>query len=170
MLLNKNVEKRNWLMEYIEYNRLPGRFAASNEDFLSRCARLYSEHYGIWGENGIRPGKAIKLSNNKLREWLENDDAIIYYASMKDDIIGYAIAINKKENGYGIVTWVTQLVVHKDYRNKGVAKSILFSIWGFSDHYAWGIVSANPYAIRALEKATRRHATPIRIKKNYKNS
>lgn len=155
-------------MEYIEYNRLPGRFAASNEDFLSRCARLYSEHYGIWGENGIRPGKAIKLSNNKLREWLENDDAIIYYASMKDDIIGYAIAVNKKENGYGIVTWVTQLVVHKDYRNKGVAKSILFSIWGFSDHYAWGIVSANPYAIRALEKATRRRATPIRIKKNYK--
>lgn len=36
---------------------------------------------------------------------------------------------------------------YKDYRQQGIAKNILFSIWGFSNHFAWGIVSANPYAI-----------------------
>jgi len=37
-----------------------------------------------------------------------------------------------------------------------------------SNHFAWGVVSANPYAIRALEKATRRRCIPKRIKKNMK--
>lgn len=145
---------------------LPGYMAVSNEKFLRECSELYSKHYGIWGEKGVNPGKAVKLSTDKLRKWLENDDVMIYYALYNDTIIGYAIAFSKKERNYGIVTWVTQLVVHKNYRQRGIAKNILFSIWGFSNHFAWGIVSANPYAIRALEKATRRRAQPIRIKKN----
>jgi len=126
---------------------------------------LYSNHYGIWGGEGVHPNKNIKLSPNKLQDWLANENVSIYYASDNDNIIGYAIAFSKDEKGYGIVTWVTQLVVHEDYRNHGIAKNILFSIWGFSNQFAWGIVSANPYAIRALEKATRRRAVPIRIKK-----
>lgn len=150
----------------IEYNMLPGRFAIVDERLLCECSKLYSNNYGIWGKGGVRPGKPVRLSTDKLCEWLENDDATIYYASHNENIIGYAIAFSKKENNYGIVTWVTQLVVHKNYRQQGIAKNILFSIWGFSNHFAWGIVSANPYAIRALEKATRRRAIPMRIKKN----
>lgn len=150
----------------IEYNMLPGRFAAANAHFLDECSDLYSNHYGIWGQNGVRPGQAVRLSADKIREWLENDNVTIYYASHDERIIGYAIAFSKNEYKYGVVTWVTQLVVHKDYRQKGIAKNILFSIWGFSNHFAWGIVSANPYAIRALEKATRRRAVPMRIKRN----
>ena len=89
-----------------------------------------------------------------------------YFAMDREEIIGYAISFSKNEYNYGIVTWVTQLVVHDKYRQRGIAKNLLFSIWGFSNHFAWGIVSANPYAIRALEKATRRRAVPMRIKKN----
>ena len=55
-------------MECVEYDMLPGRFAASDEAFLTQCASLYSNHYGVWGEDGIRPGQLIKLSNNRLRE------------------------------------------------------------------------------------------------------
>ncbi|MFR3404398.1 MAG: hypothetical protein ACLTUL_20240 [Blautia faecis] len=72
---------------------------------------------------------------------------------------------SKNEYNYGIVTWVTQLVVHDKYRQHGIAKNLLFSIWGFSNHFAWGIVSANPYAIRALEKATRRRCCTYANKK-----
>lgn len=154
------------MLENVEYNCLPGLFAAFNEKILNNCSVLYSNHYGKWGEKGVRPGKNIRLSTDKIREWLENENVNIYYATINDKIIGYAIAFSLDVNNYGIVTWVTQLVVHKEYRNHGIAKNILFSIWGFTNHYAWGIVSANPYAIRALEKATRRRATPIRIKKN----
>ncbi len=154
------------MLEDIEYNRVLGRFAIVNKEFLSKCAELYSNHYGTWGTKGVRPNKNIRLSADKICEWLENDDVTIYYAMKKDMLIGYAIAFSRKENNYGIVTWVTQLVVHKDYRHHGIAKNILFSIWGLSNHYAWGIVSANPYAVRALEKATRRRAKPVRIRKN----
>ena len=154
------------MLDNIEYSLLPGRFAASNEKFLTQCSNLYSNHYGIWSDEGLRPKKHIKLSNNKLREWLENDYVTIYFAMDGEEIIGYAISFSKNEYNYGIVTWVTQLVVHDKYRRHGIAKNLLFSIWGFSNHFAWGIVSANPYAIRALEKATRRRAVPMRIKKN----
>ena len=35
-----------------------------------------------------------------------------------------------------------------------------------SNHFAWGLVTANPYAVRALEKATRRRCRPARIKRS----
>lgn len=151
----------------ISYDRFPGPFVAANTELLEEICGLYSDHYGIWSKKGIRPGKNIRLTPSKIVEWLNNNCVTVYVAYLNDDnIIGYAIAFSKNEKKYGVITWVTQLVVHTDYRKKGIAERLLFSIWGFSDHYAWGIVSANPYAIRALEKATRRRASTIRIKKN----
>jgi 2-polyprenyl-3-methyl-5-hydroxy-6-metoxy-1,4-benzoquinol methylase len=44
----------------------------------------------------------------------------------------------------------------------------LLSIWGFSSFFAWGLVTASPYAIRALEKVTRRRCDPEKIKENIK--
>src|SRR6202012_3675523 len=83
-----------------------------------------------------------------------------------DDLVGYAIAIQAKIPKYGVISWVTQLVVHEDHRQRDVGKSLLFAIWNFTDHFAWGLLTANPYAIRALEKATRRRCDPRRIGKN----
>lgn len=83
-------------------------------------------------------------------------------------MVGYAIAGQFKIPDYGVVSWVTQLVVHSDFRNQDIAKTLLFTIWKFTDHFAWGIVSANPYALRALEKATRRRCAPERIMHNKK--
>lgn len=153
----------------IKYMQLPGKFLLSaNDDFVNQCIDLYSNHYGIWGEKGPRPGEHVKLSRNRFSEWLSSDCSSIYYATLDDVLIGYAIAIRAKTKHIGTVTWVTQLVVHSQYRNQGIAKNLLFSIWGFSTDDVWGILSSNPYAIRALEKATRRRATPVRIKRNIK--
>jgi len=151
----------------VSYERVPGRLVAAESEYLEKMVDLYSNHYGVWSPKGVRPGEKIKLSSEKMKKWLENENVTVYYAELEDEtIIGYAIALSKDEKKYGHITWVTQLVVHKNHRKKGIAERLLFSIWGFSDHYAWGIVSANPYAIRALEKATRRRAKTIRIKKN----
>ena len=152
---------------HIEYSCLPGLMASTLDSLMEQCSKLYSNHYGIWGSKGRRPNENIVLSKKRVKEWLHSDKSSIYYARYNDEIIGYAIAVSLKEK-YGVITWVTQLVVHKDYRNQGIAKNLLFSIGGFSNHYAWGIVSANPYAVRALEKATRRRCLPIRIMKNHK--
>lgn len=154
------------MLSNIEYWKLPGILVTANESLLKECSELYSDHYGVWGSKGKSPGEHIKLSGNRISAWLNSEYATLYCAENAGKIIGYAIAISKDLKGeYGIVTWVTQLVVHTDYRKQGIAKNILFSIWGLSTHFAWGIVSANPYAVRALEKATRRRAVPLRIKK-----
>ncbi len=71
-----------------------------------------------------------------------------------------------RSNGNGIVDWVTQLVVHTDFRKQDIGKTLLFSVWGFSTHFCWGLITANPYAIRALEKATRRRCVAERIAKH----
>jgi 2-polyprenyl-3-methyl-5-hydroxy-6-metoxy-1,4-benzoquinol methylase len=81
-------------------------------------------------------------------------------------MIGYAIAIHTQLPEQGNVAWITQFVVHKDHRQVDVGKRLLFTIWGFSDYFAWGLLSANPYAIRALEKATRRRCQPELIAKH----
>lgn len=139
------------------------------DELLNELSELYSQHYGIWGPcQPILAGRQIKLSPERIREWLQDPDAAVYYAALEDRIIGYAIAVRKKIRNYGVVSWVTQLVVHKDYRNQDVAKRLLFSIWGLSDDFAWGILSANPYAVRALEKSTRRRSIPMRIHRNIR--
>lgn len=151
----------------IKYHCIPGQLLlASNDSLVDQCIELYSNHYGIWGDKGVHPGKHVKLSRERLEPWLNSDSAMLYYATQEEQLIGYAIAVRAKSKNFGTISWVTQLVVHSDYRNQGIAKNILFSIWGFSTDDVWGIVSSNPYAIRALEKATRRRATPVRIKKN----
>lgn len=138
----------------------------ANDTLLQELADLYSAHYGIWSAKASRnAGKPVQLSPNRLRTWLTNDSKIAL-AKMDGQVVGYAIAVQKKLKGFGVISWVTQLVIHKEHRKRDVGKTLLFSIWGFSDHFAWGLVTANPYAIRALEKATRRRCTPGRIRRH----
>jgi 2-polyprenyl-3-methyl-5-hydroxy-6-metoxy-1,4-benzoquinol methylase len=127
-------------------------------------SELYSAHYGIWGPNGRNPGGPIRLSAEQIKKRL-TPDSIVVWATAFGAMIGYAIAIHTQLPEHGNVAWVTQLVVHKEHRQVDVGKTLLFAIWKFSDHFAWGLLSANPYAIRALEKATRRRCDPKLIAK-----
>lgn len=56
----------------------------------------------------------------------------------------------------GKVSWITQLVVHSDYRHRGVAKKLCRMAWAVEQCYAVGLVTSHPYAVRALERATQR--------------
>nr|VFJ50374.1 MAG: Acetyltransferase (GNAT) family protein [Candidatus Kentron sp. FW] len=166
-------------IENVQYEQLPADFAINDTgSLLEECSHLYSNHYGRWSKDAPHhgTGNRIKLSAEMLRtRWLENENANLYTARLEGKLIGYAIAIRLRYNDKtyrvkdeknGIFSWVTQLVVHEDYRNRGIAKQLLFSIWGLSNDFAWGLLTANPYAIRALEKATRRRCNPERIRRN----
>ena len=136
------------------------------EDLVEELSALYSEHYGIWSSNApVNPGEHVRLSPARLRRWLTPESKIAL-AKVDGHIVGYAIAVQAKVRDYGVISWITQLVVHEEHRRQDVGKTLLFSIWGFSNHYAWGLITANPYAVRALEKATRRRCLPERIAKN----
>ncbi len=139
-------------------------------ELVQEMADLYSRNYGNWSMHSPHnPGGQITLSPTRLKEWLKSADCKIALANHDTaQLVGYAIAIQTKVPEYGIVSWVTQFVVHRDHRHAGVGRSLLFSIWGLSDHYSWGLLTANPYAVRALEKATRRRCMPVRIMKNHK--
>lgn len=153
-------------MKYV-YEWLPGQSVPT--DVLEECSNLYSSEYGFWSNySSTKPGERIKLSANQLGKWLYIDGASLSQARIDGKLIGYAIAIQKEVKKYGKISWITQFVVHAQHRNKSVGKRLLYSVWGFSNHFAWGLLSANPYAIRALEKTTRRRCTPVRIMKNYK--
>lgn len=155
----------------LKYEWLSGCFARADPDLLEECATLYSNHYGVWSAQvppPSRPLTRVRLSVERLREWFDSDDSRLAYARSGADLVGYAIAVQMKVPRCGIVSWVTQLVVHEEYRQRNVAKTLLFSVWGMSDHYAWGLVTVNPYAVRALEKATRRRCLPGRIRRNHR--
>ena len=136
-----------------------------SDDILEKCAQLYSEHYGKWGKNGKKPGDSIKLSSARLQDLIDGSNSQVAIAKHNEAIVGYAFSKQLTIPDKGLVSWVTQLVIHKNYRRSGIAKRLLNGIWGFSDHYAWGIVTANPYAVKALEKATRRRCAPDYIQR-----
>lgn len=147
-----------------EYEWIPGPLART--DVVEEMAALYSRHYGIWGAGSGLEGKPVRLSGARLRDWLTPESRIAL-AREGDEVIGYAIAVQSNLPRHGMVSWVTQFVVHEQYRRQDVGKTLLFTIWHVSNHFAWGLVSANPYAVRALEKATRRRCLPSRIGRHH---
>ncbi len=149
----------------VNYSWYKGSSAKYFPVLLSNCSELYSNHYGLWGDKASQAGQRIKLAPDRIKEWFEPSGSLIAIARIDTKLIGYSIAINEKTQ-YGNISWVTQLVVHEHYRHLGIGKNLLFAIWGLSDHFAWGILSSSPYAIRALEKATRRRCIPKKILAN----
>lgn len=135
---------------------LPGREAVTDAAFLERCASLYSEHYGKWGPGSGRDNQRVKTSRRRLAEVLDRDDVWIAWATLESTLVGYSISVRFDVRGKGRVMWVSQLVVHETHRNNRVGTQLLYCVWQFSGCYAWGLATANPLAVRALETATRR--------------
>ena len=139
-----------------------------SQEKLQECADLFTAHYGVWGPGGYRPGKPVKMTPKWIQKYLDcNYETWAALAYDRDKLVGYALAAKGRLEGKGIISWITQLVVDKSCRNQKIATKILNSIWGLSDHYAWGIATSSPYAVRALEKATRRRCTPLTIQSKF---
>jgi 2-polyprenyl-3-methyl-5-hydroxy-6-metoxy-1,4-benzoquinol methylase/GNAT superfamily N-acetyltransferase len=133
------------------------------DDLLFDCSELFSKHYGQWGPPHKHAGRRITLSPRRLREYIDGKDGWVALARKRGKLVGYALVVVFQIPDGGKVTWVTQLVVHRSYRKNDVASRLLRAVWGFSDHFAWGLVTANPFAVRALENATRRTCDPIQL-------
>jgi GNAT superfamily N-acetyltransferase len=127
------------------------------------CATLFSEHYGVWGCGAPkRQGLPIRLSPDRLRsEYLFDDDCRLATARRGADgqLVGYAIArcfctSSAPTEKRDLVIWITQMVVRAGHRNRGVATRLCDWITADREElFACGIVSANPYAVRAMERA-----------------
>lgn len=133
-----------------------------SEALLRECSELFGKHYGTWGPQGPNPGQRVRQPTNCIKALLNGRDARLVIARKEHQLVAYAAAVQPTVSGIGKISWVTQLVVHEDFRKQGIATWLLFAFWQFSDQFAWGLVTANPFAVRALEKATRRRVQPSR--------
>lgn len=134
---------------------------AVDDETLRACSRLFSNHYGRWSpKSPLRPGEPVRMSPEQLRVLLNFPDSHAALAYKKGELVGHAFYIRRKIPRFGYLTWVTQLVVHEKHRRMRIGTRLLDSIWGFSDDRAWGLVTANPFTVRALEAATRRRCSP----------
>lgn len=144
---------------------LPGREARADGELMHLCATLFNRHYGRWGPNGHHPGGNVRISPETVAESLKDEDSWLACAYLDDDLVGFCSSLRIVLPGSGIVSWVTRLVVDTSYRQQRIATTLLFGSWQFSDFHAWGLATANPLAVRALETATRRPCRPSVIKK-----
>ena len=136
---------------------------------FDECAQLFSNSYGKYNEaSPIRPGQQVKMGKDFFVKRFKKDNVYIATARYRSKLIGQAVYIRKRYEDVGTMTWIMQLVVEADYRENGVGSTLLHSIWGFSNDFAWGLATANPCTVKALESATFRKCNPVDIKNNLK--
>jgi 2-polyprenyl-3-methyl-5-hydroxy-6-metoxy-1,4-benzoquinol methylase/GNAT superfamily N-acetyltransferase len=140
----------------LRWRWIPGPEAAREDDLITACVELYSEHYGKWGPKGVNPGGSVRMEPDRFVRLIDDEATWLACAYADGSLIGYCVAVRADIEARGGLAWVSQLVVHSSYRKARVATKLLYSVWQFSDCFAWGLATANPFAIRALETATRR--------------
>jgi hypothetical protein len=142
---------------------------------LEEAAQLFNENYGIWGVNPTNPGPApkpgklgsptlnfvtdvrlgspVKLSKSRLRAQYLPDHATSSYVrvTVEDRLAGNAFACRWSYKNTN-VCWVTQLVVHSDFRERGLAAGLLNQLRQ-DDDGIYGLMSSHPAACLAAAKA-----------------
>ncbi|KAM3460165.1 hypothetical protein NHJ6243_006211 [Beauveria neobassiana] len=121
---------------------------------LVEATTLFNENYGTWGDNSAKKGRPVRLSTRRLREQYLPDAAQSIYTRVTVDgvLAGNAFAC-RWEHGGKAVCWVTQLVVSKDYRERGLATGLLRVLRADNCHDIYGIMSSHPAACLAAAKA-----------------
>lgn len=126
---------------------------------------LFNENYGTWRFNK----QPVRRTSDQLKKYLIAPESWVanVYSCQENKVIGYAFFYRLYLENKGYVTWVTQFVIHKEHRNQGLGTRLLRAIWSQSNQYAWGLVTANPFAVRSLEKATLRTCNLNFIQKEW---
>lgn len=145
----------------MEYTTLPASKVTVPQ--LEACATLFSEHYGVWGPAAKTPGDRVRLSPARLKvQCLFNESCTLTTATDNGKLLGHVFSTKFQYHG-DVVSWITQLVVHSDYRNKGIASTLCRMAWNIQTEFACGLVTSHPHAVRALERATQKRCDPALI-------
>ena len=145
------------------FEALPGdRITVSLANELSE---VFSSSYGVWSDAApapLRPGSRIRMPASKYLADYANSEFKVILCRNGKSLVGHAVFI-EKQTLKGRVALVVQLVVSKEHRHRGIAKSMMHCIWGFSDYYAWAVVTSSPCTVEAIESVTFRRVKPSRI-------
>ncbi|PBK70129.1 hypothetical protein ARMSODRAFT_956185 [Armillaria solidipes] len=97
-------------------------------------------------------GARVKLSTSKVRALCLSDPVHTSLAlcTLNDgSLVGHAFATQWSYDN-GLVSWITQLVVHSNHRRRGIATMLLRMLRNGSGSSAFGLVSSHPAACIAL--------------------
>ncbi|KAI1935012.1 hypothetical protein LOZ66_005561 [Ophidiomyces ophidiicola] len=124
---NSSFRKRNYIkMAKQVYETFSQDEVTDN--MMEGAAKFFSENYGTWGANSHSPGKPVKLSARRLRQqYLSSPSASYHAVTVDGNLAGNAFSCRWKQGGRN-VCWVTQLVVDKNYRERGLAGGLLRSL------------------------------------------
>lgn len=151
-----------------EYNYSTRQFVDLTKDEISECSELYSKHYGIYNNNAPKEkiGKNIKLSPSYYQKMYSSLPTTSISACRigNGELVGFAIFIRGEITEGRKYCWVTQLVVHREYRKRGIGTKLLESAWCFSDYVIRGLATANAVTLRTLENVTWREINKEEIK------
>lgn len=152
----------------ITYKYKPTLELTENE--LKACSELYSKHYGVYTKDSpMNPGRQVHFPVSMYKEHYQKQNFYVALAYDKTKLIAQAFYIRKSITKRKQVYFIFQLVVNKEYRRHGIATHLMTSIWGFSNCYAWGLVTPNIRTVKTLESATYRKCTPSIIAEHLKD-
>lgn len=91
----------------------------------------------------------MRLNAKRLRDQCLPEGTNSSYSSVRIDgnLAGHAFACRWSSGGKN-VCWITQLVVHRDYRMRGLARALLVLLMEDTDDI-FGVVSSHPAACMA---------------------
>jgi GNAT superfamily N-acetyltransferase len=102
--------------------------------------------------NWLLIGSHVRLSKERLRnEYLPRGISSYVRVSVNGKLAGNAFACRWSVESR-TVCWITQLVVHRDYRERGLATGLLNEVKLNGDD-VYGIMSSHPAACLAAAKA-----------------
>lgn len=98
-------------------------------------------------------GKRVRMGVSRLRTLLlaDPDHCSLVRVVVNSQLAGHAFACRWKHQSMNIC-WVTQLVVHSNYRRQGLAVGLLSNMREAQDD-VFGIASSHPAACMAASKA-----------------
>lgn len=172
--------RRRTMSSDIEIKAVTARDVTS--ETAEACAALFSDNYGTWPN-----GRRIRMSSSRLRlDYLYDPNACTMVVAFEDrEIVGYACVSDIRGLAGRLPVpgrWVTQLVVRESHRRQGIATRLCrtalhlanvqkTNLNANSNEYSvvhpsmygilCGIASSNPYAIRALERASGSSCSPV---------
>jgi len=128
------------------------------EEMLEEASKLFTENYGIWSESAsklmgkfAKAGGRVRLSKERLRkDYLTHGITSYVRVTVNDQLAGNAFACRWTVDSKTIC-WITQLVVHSDYRERGLASGLLNQVMQDGDD-VFGVMSSHPAACLATAK------------------
>ncbi|KAA8620207.1 hypothetical protein PtrSN002B_007440 [Pyrenophora tritici-repentis] len=122
------------------------------DEILAEATLLFNNHYGTWSTHTSNPADRVKLSKQRMRQQLlptGGSSCIYARVTVATQLVGNAFACRWVVDGVSIC-WITQLVVHSEFRRQGLAARLLREA-GDSD--VCGIMSSHPAACLAAARA-----------------